>query len=401
MESIELSVVMPCLNEAETLATCIQKIEQAFRQNDIAGEIIVADNGSTDGSQNIALGLGARLISVQKKGYGNALRGGIDAAQGRYVIMGDADDSYNFLEIPAILNQLRNGYDLVMGNRFRGGIAPGAMPALHRYLGNPVLSFVGRLFYTIPIGDFHCGLRGFNRQAYQSWQLRTSGMEYASEMVVKAALVKSRIAEVPVTLSPDGRSRPPHLRTWQDGWRHLVFLLIHSPRWLFVVPGLVMMVVGLLLFAITLPRPVVIGRIGLDVHTLLFSVVMVVAGLQAVSIGVISRIYAVILGTKPPTPWITRMTSSRWVNQQVFLGFGLVIVGVAGFIYSLSIWEGQSFGALNPTGMLRIIIPFVFSFLSGFQLIFTGFFISMLSLKLADQPSLSEPAGAVPNSLVA
>ena len=390
-ESIELSVVMPCLNEAETLETCIRKIQRAFLQNSIEGEVIVADNGSTDGSIEIAQRLGVRLVSVREKGYGSAIRGGIAAARGKYVIMGDADDSYNFLEIPVVIAKLREGNELVMGNRFKGGIAPGAMPLLHRYLGNPVLSFVGRLFYTIPIGDFHCGLRGFDRQACQNWQLRTSGMELASEMVVKAALAKARIAEVPVTLSPDGRTRAPHLRTWQDGWRHLVFLLIHSPRWLFAIPGLVMMLIGLLLFAITLPKPVIIGRIGFDVHTLLFSVVLVVAGFQALSIGVISRIYAVTLGTKPSTRWITIITASRSVNRQVFSGIGLVLLGVAGFGYSFYIWEAQSFGALNPTGMLRIIIPFVFSFLLGFQLVFTGFFISMLSLKLTDQPVGVQP----------
>jgi len=301
MDSVELSVVMPCLNEAETLAACIRQIKDMLTENQIDGEIIVADNGSTDGSIDIALSEGVRVVPVTQKGYGSAIDGGVKAATGTYVVMGDADSSYNFGEIPALLAQLRKGSSLVMGNRFRGGVQEGAMPFLHRYLGNPVLSFFGRLFYTIPIGDFHCGLRGFSRKAYLTWGLRTTGMEFASEMVVKAALKKAAIAEVPVTLSPDGRSRAPHLRTWQDGWRHLLFLLIHSPRWLFAIPGLTLFMIGLALFALVLPRPIQIGRFGLDVHTLLLGMTMIVAGFQSFSIGVVSRIYAIKLGTKEST----------------------------------------------------------------------------------------------------
>lgn len=395
MDTRELTVVMPCLNEAETLAVCIRKIKQAFLENNIDGEIIVADNGSTDGSIAIAQELGARVVAVAAKGYGNALRGGIEAARGTYVIMGDSDDSYNFLQIPRLLNKLKEGNDLVMGNRFRGGIESGAMPVLHRYFGNPVLSFLGRLFYNIPIGDFHCGLRGFSRAAYKTWNLKTSGMEYASEMVVKAALSDARIAEVPVTLLPDGRSRPPHLRTWQDGWRHLLFLLIHSPRWLFMIPGIALSAIGFLLFLFTLPRPVQIGRIGFDVHTMLIGAVLSIAGIQAIALGVISRIYSILLGTKKATPWTDRILAPRAINWQVFGGLGMILTGVAGFGYSFFIWEDNSFSALNPTGMLRIIVPFMLCFLLGFQVLFTGFFISMLSLRISSEttpPRALEPA---------
>lgn len=386
MEPHELSVVMPCLNEAETLAICIEKIKRAFRENNIDGEIIIADNGSTDGSIAIAQELDAVVVAVKAKGYGNALQGGIEAATGEYVIIGDSDDSYDFREIPKLLNKLRAGSDLVMGNRFKGGIAPGAMPHLHRYLGNPVLSFLGRLFYNIPIGDFHCGLRGFSRRAYKTWNLKTSGMEYASEMVVKAALSNARITEVPVTLSPDGRSRAPHLRTWQDGWRHLLFLLIHSPRWLFMIPGLFLSIVGFLLFALTLPRTVLIGRVGFDVHTMLIGAVLSIAGIQSIALGIISRVYSLLLGTKKPTVWTDRIMASNSVNWLVFGGFTMILFGLAGFGYSFFIWEDSSFAALNPAGMLRVIVPFMLCFLLGFQSLFTGFFISMLSLRIHNAP---------------
>src|SRR5919197_585369 len=265
---VELSIVMPCLNEAETLTICIRKAKQSLREHSIAGEIIVADNGSHDGSQALAARMGVRLVHVQAKGYGNALMGGIAAARGKYVIMGDADDSYDFTSLGPFITKLRAGYDLVMGNRFKGGIQPGAMPVLHRYLGNPVLTGLGRLLFGSPCGDFHCGLRGFNKAAIMRLGLRTTGMEFASEMVVKATLYRLRIAEVPTTLSPDGRSRPPHLRSWRDGWRHLRFLLLYSPRWLFLYPGALLMLVGLVMMLWLLPNPRAIGYITLDVHTL-------------------------------------------------------------------------------------------------------------------------------------
>jgi glycosyltransferase involved in cell wall biosynthesis len=272
--ALEVSVVMPCLNEADTLATCIVKAQQALREDKIHGEVIVADNGSTDGSQAIATRLGARLVPVETRGYGYALMGGIAVAQGRFIIMGDADDSYDFADIRPFLTKLREGYDLVMGNRFAGGIKPGAMPPLHKYLGNPIRTGIGRLFFHCPVGDFHCGLRGFKKSSVLKMDLQTTGMEFASEMVVKATLMQMRIAEVPTTLSPDGRSRHPHLRTWRDGWRHLRFLLLYSPRWLFLYPNLFLVLIGLGLGAWIVPGPRTVGRVTLDVHTLLYAIVL-------------------------------------------------------------------------------------------------------------------------------
>ncbi|HTU24878.1 MAG TPA: glycosyltransferase family 2 protein, partial [Pirellulales bacterium] len=268
---VELTVVMPCLNEAETIEVCIAKAQSAFAAHGLTAEVVIADNGSTDGSQALARRLGARVIHVERKGYGSALMGGIAAARGRYVIMGDADDSYDFTSIMPFVEELRAGQQLVMGNRFRGGIQPGAMKALHRYLGNPVLTGIGRLFFGSPCGDFHCGLRGFDKSAIQDLDLRTTGMEFASEMVVKATLGKLRVSEVPTTLAPDGRSRPPHLRSWRDGWRHLRFLLLYSPRWLFLLPGMALLLVGLLTGLWLLPGARTVGGIGLDVSTLMYA----------------------------------------------------------------------------------------------------------------------------------
>jgi glycosyltransferase involved in cell wall biosynthesis len=382
MESslVELSVVMPCLNEAETLEACIVRIQQALLDHRITGEVIVADNGSTDGSVDIALRAGAIVVPVSAKGYGSAINGGVQAARGTYVIMGDADSSYDFYEIPVLLAKLREGSELVMGNRFKGGVKTGAMPFLHRYLGNPVLSYLGRLFYGIPIGDFHCGLRGFKRTAYHHWNLRTTGMEFASEMVVKAALSNTAIAEVPVTLSPDGRSRAPHLRTWQDGWRHLMFLLIHSPRWLFLIPGIALFTVGLFLFLLVLPQPLELGGFGLDIHSLLFGMTMMIAGFQATAIGVVSRIFAAKIGTKQTTRRIERLAAPKTINLLIFVGALLIIVGFFGFVYSVFFWEQRSFGGLDPRKMIRLVVPFMLCFLMGFQSVVTGFFISIVNL---------------------
>src|SRR6266487_2781972 len=281
--SIEFSIVMPCLKEAETLATCIQKAKRSLEENNVEGEIIIADNGSTDGSQEIAEQHGARVIDVQARGYGSALMGGIAAARGKYIIMGDADDSYDFSTLEPFVEKLRAGYDLVMGNRFKGGVKAGAMPALHRYLGNPVLTAIGRVFFHSPCGDFHCGLRGFAKDAVLRLDLRTTGMEFASEMIVKATLHKLQITEVPTTLSPDGRSRPPHLRSWRDGWRHLRFLLLYSPRWLFFYPGALLMAAGIALCGWLLPGPRHVSSVTLDVHTLLYAAAAIVIGFQAVN----------------------------------------------------------------------------------------------------------------------
>ena len=283
---------MPCLNEAETIGICVKKASACLAENNIDGEILVADNGSSDGSQDIARALGARVVAVPERGYGSALRGGIAAARGRYVIMADADDSYDFTALRPFIDKLRDGYQLVMGNRFKGGIKPGAMPPLHRYLGNPVLTAIGRQFYGSPIGDFHCGLRGFDRAAVLDLGLTTSGMEFASEMVVKATLQKLKITEVPTSLSTDGRSRAPHLRSWRDGWRHLRFLMLFSPRWIFLYPGIVLMTIGLVSLLWLLPGPRQVGNVTFDINTLVFSAAAIICGFQSLAFGVLSKVFA-------------------------------------------------------------------------------------------------------------
>jgi glycosyltransferase involved in cell wall biosynthesis len=372
---------MPCLNEADTLEVCITKAIRALDELDIAGEIVVADNGSTDGSQDIAAKLGARLVSVQPRGYGSALMGGISAARGRFVIMGDADDSYDFGELAPFVERLRAGYELVMGNRFKGGIAPGAMPALHRYLGNPVLTAIGRLFFCSPAGDFHCGMRGFQKAAVMKMDLRTTGMEFASEMVVKATLRKMRIAEVPVTLSPDGRSRPPHLRRWRDGWRHLRFLLLYSPRWLFLYPGLLLVLGGLVAGAWLLSGPIYIGRVGFDVQTLLYAAVAVVIGFQAVIFALFTKVFAISEGLLPEDPRINKMFRTLSLERGIVVGILLVLAGLAGSIYAVSFWDESSFGPLDPSKTLRIIIPSITALIIGCQTILSSFFLSVLVLR--------------------
>jgi glycosyltransferase involved in cell wall biosynthesis len=378
---VEFTIVMPCLNEAETLATCIEKARRSFRENNISGEIIVADNGSTDGSQAIAVRHGARVVSVAAKGYGNALMGGIAAARGKYVIMGDADDSYDFSSLGPFIEKLRAGYDLVMGNRFGGGILPGAMPPLHRYLGNPLLTFIGRLFFRSPVGDFHCGLRGFSKEAVTKLDLRTTGMEFASEMVVKATLQGMRIVEVPTTLSPDGRSRAPHLRSWRDGWRHLRFLLLYSPRWLFLYPGALLMLFGLLGALWLLPGPRIIEGVKLDVHTLLYAAAAMIIGFQAIIFAVFTKIFAISEGLLPDDPRLERMF--RYVTLEVGLAVGLILIlaGAGGSIYAYWTWNRLSFGELNPSRTMRIVIPAVTSLTLGFQTLLSSFFLSILGLR--------------------
>ena len=323
-DAVEVSIVMPCLNEAETVVRCVEKSLRAFRENSICGEVIVADNGSTDGSRELARDAGARVVSVEAKGYGSALMGGILAARGKYVIMGDADDSYDFSHVPRFLEKLRAGHDLVMGNRFLGGIQPGAMPTLHRYLGNPVLSGVGRLFFHSPCGDFHCGLRGFSKDAIEKLDLRTTGMEFASEMVVKATLHGLRIGEVPTTLAPDGRSRPPHLRSWRDGWRHLRFLLLYSPRWLFFYPGLTLLISGLSIILWLLPGPRRVGSVVLDVHTMLGGAALILIGFQSVAFAVLAKVFAVNSGLMPWTPGFRRIFD--WITLETGLIVGALLI---------------------------------------------------------------------------
>jgi hypothetical protein len=380
-ETIEVSIVLPCLNEAETLGTCIEKARTSLRELGVAGEIIVADNGSTDASREIAVALGARVVSVSARGYGSALMGGIAAARGKYIIMGDADDSYDFSSLGPFIDELRAGNDLVIGNRFRGGVKPGAMPPLHRYLGNPVLTFVGRLFFKSPVGDFHCGLRAFSKAAVNQLDLRTTGMEFASEMVVKATLQQMRIAEVPTTLSPDGRSHPPHLRSWRDGWRHLRFLLLYSPRWLFLYPGALLMIAGLIVGLWLLPGPRTVGAVTLDVHTLLYAAMAVIIGFQAILFAVFTKVFATSAGLLPPDKRLDKVTEYVTLEIGLVVGLLLLLLGLAGSIYAVIFWDERSFGHLDPSSTLRVVIPSVTALVLGSQTLLSSFFLSILGLR--------------------
>lgn len=379
--TIEVSVVMPCLNEAETLETCIVKAQRAMREANIAGEVVVADNGSTDGSVAIAERLGARVVNVRAKGYGNALMGGIAVALGKYVVMGDADDSYDFGHIPRFVEQLRKGSDLVMGNRFRGGIQKDAMPPLHRYFGNPALTRLGRLFFRSPVGDFYCGMRGFRKEAYERMGLRTTGMEFATEMVVKCTLLDMRIAEVPTTLSPDGRSRPPHLRTWRDGWRTLRFFLLYSPRWLFLYPGMALMLGGSLLGLWLLPAQRTVGSVTFDVHTMVYAAAFVLLGFQAIAFAVFTKLFAISEGLLPPDRTLDKLF--QYITLEVGLAVGtlLTIAGLATAVYAVSTWGSQHFGPLDYSHTMRLVIPSALFLTLGAQTIFASFFMSVLGLR--------------------
>lgn len=377
---LEISVVMPCLNEARTLGACIRKAKAAFERAGLRGEVVIADNGSTDGSQAIAEELGARVISVAHKGYGNALRAGIAAARGEYVVMGDSDDSYDFTQVDVFVAKLREGFDLVMGNRFWGERVPGAMPFLHRYLGNPVLSWLGRLFFKCPVGDFQCGLRAFRKDRIDQLELQTTGMEFSTEMVVKATLFKLRIAEIPTTLSPDGRDRPPHLRTWRDGWRYLRFLLLYSPRWLFWYPGLALMLAGAAVSVWLLPGPRTVGSVTFDYHTLLFGAMAILIGFQSVNFAVFSKIFATTEGLLPEDPRLNRLY--RYITLEVGLVIGaLLILGGAGlWVFGLGYWRSHHFGPLNPEETLRIVIPGFIGLTLGVEIVLSSFFISVLGM---------------------
>jgi glycosyltransferase involved in cell wall biosynthesis len=379
--TLELSILMPCLNEAETLEICIEKAQKSLRELDIVGEVIIADNGSTDGSQEIATKMGARVVPVSAKGYGSALMGGIIAARGVYIIMGDADDSYDFSNLGAFVEKLRGGCDLVMGNRFQGGIKPGAMPPLHKYLGNPVLTWVGQLFFSSPAGDFHCGLRGFRRDSILKLDLQTTGMEFASEMVVKASLYKLQITEVPTVLSPDGRSRPPHLRTWRDGWRHLRFLLLYSPRWLFLYPGVFLMILGLIVGIWLLPGTQKIGNTSFDVHTLLYAAIAIIVGFQAVTFAFFTKVFAISEKLLPEDPKLNKIFRYVTLETGLMLGVALILIGIVGSIFSLTIWSQTAFGTLDPSKTLRLVIPSLTSLTVGLQMVLSSFFLSVLGLK--------------------
>ncbi|WP_342593165.1 glycosyltransferase family 2 protein [Ramlibacter agri] len=353
---MELTVLMPCLNEARTVAKCVEAARNFLRAAGVHGEVLVADNGSTDGSQALAEAAGARVVPVSERGYGAALIGGISEARGRYVIMGDADDSYDFSRLQAFVAKLREGADLVMGNRFRGGIEQGAMPFLHRYLGNPVLSFVGRLFFRTNIGDFHCGLRGFSRAAIQKLGLLTPGMEFASEMVAKAALAGLRIEEVPTTLRPDGRGRPPHLRTWRDGWRHLRFMFLFCPRWLFLYPGLALLLAGggAMLAGLTSA-----GATHLGIHSMLYAGAAVILGVQMLAFALLTKWLAVLAGMVAEPKWMERGSPLFSIENGLLSGLALFL---AGLVWSLAItldWGRAGFGALNPLETMRSVIPAV------------------------------------------
>ncbi len=377
----ELTIVMPCLNEAETLATCIKKAQSFFKKEEVNGEIVIADNGSTDGSQKIAEDLNARVVSIPEKGYGSALKGGIHAAKGKYVIMGDADDSYDFNNLLPYLTKLREGNDLVMGNRFKGGIKKGAMPFLHKYLGNPVLSFIGRLFYNIKIGDFHCGLRGFSKEAFIKMKLKTTGMEFASEMIVKASLINLTIAEVPTILSKDGRTRPPHLNTWEDGWRHLRFLLLYSPKWLFFYPGLLLMLLGIITSSALIYSPVTIGNITFDIHTLLFTTVSILIGFQFILFYGLTKVYTVENDLLPKSKNYDRQFKFINLEKGLIAGAVLILTGLTLSIIASTNWYELSFGDITNSNTLRIVIPAITSMFLGVQLILFSLFFSILGLK--------------------
>jgi glycosyltransferase involved in cell wall biosynthesis len=376
----DLSVVLPCLDEAETLATCITKAQRAMEELALDGEVIVADNGSADGSQEIARRLGARVIDVPVKGYGSALLSGIAAARSELVVMADADDSYDLSQIEPFVDALRGGAELVMGNRFLGGIEPGAMPTLNRYVGNPILTRLGRLLFRSPSGDFHCGMRAFRRSSILSLGLRTAGMEFASEMVVRATLANLQIVEVPVTLSPDGRTRAPHLRPWRDGWRHLRFLFLYSPRWLFFYPGIALMVVGLALGIALLPGPLHIGSVGLDVNAFVYCAVAVIIGFQAVLFSVLARAFAVGAGLLPPSRNTERIF--RIVTLEVGLAVGalLLLAGIGLSIYTVLFWSGRSFGALSTSSTIRLVVPAAMLMILGLETVLASFFLSILGI---------------------
>jgi hypothetical protein len=383
-DSVELTILMPCLNEAETVAICVSKALSFLLLHGVEGEVLVADNGSSDGSQALAEAAGARVVDVAEPGYGSALIGGIEAAHGRYVIMGDADDSYDLASLMPFLERLRAGAELVMGNRFRGGIAPGAMPPLHRYFGNPFLSLVGRVFFGTKIGDFHCGLRGFARDRLLELGLQTSGMEFASEVVVKATLAGYRVEEVPTTLAPDGRSRAPHLRSWRDGWRHLRFLLLFSPRWLFLYPGLAMVALGVAVGTAILPGPLSIDGVKLDIDTLALSCALIIIGLQAVLFAIFTSIYASNEGFLPPSTSVTRFLAGWTLERGLIIGTLLGLAGLGGVIAAFVTWSMGSNGPLPYDIVLRVVMPSMTALITSCQIILGGFFVSILSIRRSD-----------------
>jgi len=388
--AVELSIVMPCLNEAETLATCIRKAQSYLDRSGVSGEIVVGDNGSTDGSQQIAASLGARVIHVPIRGYGAALYGAISAAQGRYCIMGDADDSYDFENLDAFVDKLRQGYDLVMGNRFQGGILPGAMPWKNRYIGNPILSTIGKILFHAEVDDFHCGLRGFSKRAFQRMDLRTTGMEFASEMVIKSKLMGMKMTEVPTTLSPDGRSRPPHLLPYRDGWRHLRFMLLFSPNWLFLYPGMVAMLVGLAVGGLLLGQPIHINSIRLGLDTLVYCSTFVVVGFQAILFSLLSRMYAIQEGLYPKTARDRKYGQLITLERGLVIGAAILLAGLIAALYAVWEWKQHAFGLLETERIARIVIPSSVALSLGIEIILFSFLLSTFGLKVRPYAAMVE-----------
>jgi glycosyltransferase involved in cell wall biosynthesis len=392
----ELSVLMPCLNEARTLVACIRKAQLFLKQQGVSGEIVIADNGSTDGSVAIAQKMGARVIGVPTRGYGAALAAGIEAANGKYVIMGDSDESYDFSALLPFMEKLREGYDLVMGNRYRGGIAPGAMPPMHRYFGNPLLTAVGRLFFSCKeSGDFYCGLRGFRKEAIEALELQSRGMEFALEMVIKARMHGLRITEVPTTLSPDGRDRAPHLRRYRDGWRSLRFYLLMSPRWFFGIPGLILLVLGWLASAVLLTGPVRVMSVTFDYHSLLYSTAAILLGYQSLLLFIFAKLMAVETGLHPPTTKFWFLEQRTTLERFVVAGVALMAVGVALGIIAGRQWELSGFGALKPATTIRLVICSVLFLLLGGQTLLAGFYFGLVNL-VAERRGLRRSSSSAP-----
>lgn len=382
---MQLTILMPCLNEAETLSRCIEKANSWIRHSGISAEVLIADNGSTDGSQAIAKSLGARVVSVAQRGYGSALFHGAMAAAGEWIIMGDSDDSYNFSDLDPFVEKLQEGYDLVMGNRFLGGIAPGAMPWKNRYIGNPILTWIGRLLFKCPAKDFHCGLRGFRKDAFLRMDLRTTGMEFASEMVIKANLFGMRIAEVPTTLDKDGRSRPPHLRPWRDGWRHLRFMLLFSPRWLFLIPGLILLVLSSGIYGLLLYRPLQIGSLVFDIHTLFLAETGVVLGFLAITLGAIIRMIGIREGLLQEHSLLEKLRTSPVIEIGGTIGILLIIAGLFGALSGLHAWSEVNFGALEPGALLRTVSFSSLLILLGGITLMTSLVMGFLALPTREQ----------------
>jgi glycosyltransferase involved in cell wall biosynthesis len=388
--TVELSIIMPCLNEAETLAICIRKAMFYLERSGVSGEVLIGDNGSTDGSQEIARSLGARVINIPIRGYGAALYGAITAARGRYCIMGDSDDSYDFENLDGFMTKLREGYDLVMGNRFKGGIKPGAMPWKNRYIGNPVLSTIGKILYTAPVGDFHCGIRGFSKDAFQRMDLRTTGMEFASEMVIKATLMKMKMNESPTTLSPDGRSRPPHLRPYRDGWRHLRFMLLFSPNWLFLYPGILCVLTALVVGSFLLSQPIQVNSVRLGLDTLIYCSALLVAGVQGVLFSLLSRRYAIQEGLYPKTAGYDTYFKYITLEGGLVAGVALMLAGLLGSLAAVWQWKQHAFGMMETERIARIVIPSSLAISLGVEIILFGFLLSTFSLNVRHYPAMVE-----------